>query len=510
MAGAIVDLSTQKPPRGLTVEVCVIGSGAAGGTAARVLAEAGHEVAVLEEGADFTGDDYTQRDAEMYDQLYMDRGGRASEDLSVTVLQGRVLGGGPEINACDVVPIPAAVLHHWQKRHGLSSFTEEALAPHLAGALEDLSARPIPDHMVNRANDLLRQGAASLKLRGEVMDHNRVGCAKLGTCFLGCPVGAKRTPRTVAIPKAIAAGARFFVRARAVKIEQAGAELKTIRVRTLDAQGHHETGSFTLQARVVVVAANAIATPQLLLRSGIGNEHVGRHLMLQPQLPVLAHFVEKVNGFEGIPQSYAITEHEVYDHPEHGLWGFRVEGVFGTPGIVATMLPFDGQAGKSIMTQYPHSAGALLLVPDQPSGTVTLKSSGRPQIDYEQRPDHKERVRHAVRVAAQAYLAAGARRVVVPYKRPLVIRRTTDLALIDRLLLEPATSPLISAHQQGTVRFAPSASDGAADPDGRVYGTRDVYVFDSSGFPSSSSSHTMTPIMTVSRFLSSALAARLG
>ncbi len=56
--------------------------------------------------------------------------------------------------------------------------------------------------------------------------------------------------------------------------------------------------------------------------------------------------------------------------------------------------------------------------------------------------------------------------------------------------------------------MGPWARDGAAEPDGRVYGTRDVYVFDSSGFPSSASSHTMTPILTIARYLSQRLLAR--
>jgi choline dehydrogenase-like flavoprotein len=39
-----------------------------------------------------------------------------------------------------------------------------------------------------------------------------------------------------------------------------------------------------------------------------------------------------------------------------------------------------------------------------------------------------------------------------------------------------------------------------------VYGTRGVYVLDSSGYPTSSSSHTMTPIITTSRYLARKLA----
>ena len=94
MSSPIVDLSKDAPPDAVTTEICVIGSGCGGGTAARLLAEAGHEVLILEEGRDLIGAERTQRDGAMYDQLYMDRGGRASHDLSISVLQGRVLGVG--------------------------------------------------------------------------------------------------------------------------------------------------------------------------------------------------------------------------------------------------------------------------------------------------------------------------------------------------------------------------------------------------------------------------------
>ncbi|MEK6608945.1 MAG: GMC oxidoreductase, partial [Myxococcota bacterium] len=129
-------------------------------------------------------------------------------------------------------------------------------------------------------------------------------------------------------------------------------------------------------------------------------------------------------------------------------------------------------------------------------------------VRYEHRESHRARTRQAIRVAARAYLAAGARRVVVPTVPPLVMRSEKDLARADALAFAPATAPFISAHQQGGVRFAPSAQGGGADPEGRVYGTRGVYVFDSSGYPSSASSHTMAPIIAVSHYLSEHLLAR--
>lgn len=505
LAGAIVDCAAGPPADVVTADVCVVGSGCGGATAARLLAEAGWEVVVLEEGGDYTGERLTGREAAMYDQLYMDRGGRATDDLAISVMQGRVLGGGGVINACDVVPIPDGVLAHWRARHGLTELTEAALRPHAEAALADLSATRIPVERLNRANDLLRRGTLALGLRGEPMLHNRVGCEDLGVCLIGCPADAKRSPRFVAIPAALAAGARFLTRARAVRIRRATAEVKEIEVRTLDARGYREQGAFRVRARVVVVAANAVASAQFLLRSGIGNAHVGRHLSLQPQLPVLAEFPDRVDAFHGIPQAWAVTEYEQHDHPEHGLWGYRIEAIWGTPGIVATLLPFVGREGKAQMSRYAWGSGVLLLVPDAPSGRVTLHDDGRPCITYEHREDHKARLRDAIKAAARIWLAAGASRVFVPTLPPLTFTSEADLAHVDTLGFAPATAPFISAHQQGTVRFAPNEADGAAAPDGQVYGARGVYVFDSSGFPTSASSHTMAPILTMSRYLTTRL-----
>ena len=507
MTDGIIDLSAGPPPDTGIVDYLVVGSGSGGATAARLLAEAGKDVVVLEEGGDFRGAKLTQRDGEMYDQLYMDRGGRSTVDLSISVLQGRVLGGGGVINASDVVPIGDRVLDLWARRFALSDFTPANLTPHREAALVDLRANAIDESQLNLNNRLLREGAHKRSLTVEVMHHNRVGCAGLGTCLIGCPLDAKQSPRIVSIPLAVQKGARFFVRARAVRIDDATSEVKRVTVRALDARGYREQGEHVLKARHVIVAANPVGTVQLLLRSGIGNAHVGRHLSLQPQLPVVARFKDDVVGFRGIPQAVAVTSGETFDD-EKGIWGHRIEAIMGTPGIVSTMLPFVGPRLKEAMTAYRRYAAALLLMPDEPSGAVTISSSGRPLIDYAHEENHKARARAAIKMAALCYLEAGAEAVEVPLADPLTITKESDLARVDALAFAPCTAPWISAHQQGGVRFSPSEKDGAASPDGRVYGARDVFVFDSSGFPTSSSTHTMAPIIATSRFLTSQLLAR--
>ena len=505
MSGAIIDCA-KASPGDLTVEVAIVGSGCGGATAAWELAAAGKDVVVLEEGGDYTGPKLTQRDGQMYDQLYMDRGGRASAvDPAIAVMHGRVLGGGGVINASDVVPLSDAVLRHWQKKYGLTELSPETLAPFRERALKDLSANMPEEGQLNANNTLLRKGAQALGWKGEVMRHNRLGCAGIGTCLIGCPLDRKRNPRFVAIPAAVEAGARFLTLARVVRIDDPTKELKTLQVHRLDEKGYHEGEAFTVKAKVVIVAASAISSPQLFLRSGVGNAHVGQHLSLQPQLPIVATFAEDVRFFRGIPQAYAVTEFEQLEHAEHGWWGFRIEAVAGTPGIVGSLLPEIGTAGFALMQSYPKLAASLLLLPDEPRGAVRVEPSGRLRIDYEIDDEQRARFRQAVKAAARCYFAAGATSVIVPSVPPLRMTSEADLAKIDTEPLRRSSVPYLSAHQQGSMRMAPSERDGATNPDGLVYGTRGVYVFDSSPFPSSASSHTMTPIITVSRYLATKL-----
>jgi hypothetical protein len=73
----------------IRADVCVIGTGAGGAVAAARLAEAGHQVVILEEGGHWRGDDFTEDEATMTARLYADAGARATDDLAIPILQGR-------------------------------------------------------------------------------------------------------------------------------------------------------------------------------------------------------------------------------------------------------------------------------------------------------------------------------------------------------------------------------------------------------------------------------------
>ena len=118
----------------IEVDYIVVGSGAGGGVAAAVLAEAGARVAVLEEGGHYTRADFNMQEAWVYPALYQEHGNRATDDLAIMILQGRNVGGGTTVNWTSSFRTPEATLRLWADRHGVRDLDAAVLAPHFAAA----------------------------------------------------------------------------------------------------------------------------------------------------------------------------------------------------------------------------------------------------------------------------------------------------------------------------------------------------------------------------------------
>ncbi|MCK6530797.1 GMC family oxidoreductase [Myxococcota bacterium] len=475
-------------------DVCVVGSGAGGGVAACLLAEAGRDVLVLEEGAHVPRERMTQREEQMYPLLYRDGGNQMTADGGVSVLQGRVVGGSTVVNMADVVPIPDAVLAHWRTRFGVDRWSPERVRAAGEAVSATLGAHRIPDADVNRNHQVLLEGARRLGLGGGVFVHNRVGCVGSGFCLIGCAYDAKRSVALTWIPRALATS-RCLVQAdaRVERLEWEGDRVRAAVGSVIRGSDNRTLAPFRVEADEFVLAAGAIHSPLLLSASGLGGPRVGRDLSLQPQVPVAALFRGEVAMFRGIPQSAYVDAAETITE-EGGLGGFRIEGVSATPGMAATVVPLPGQEIHRFMKRFRDVAACLCLVPDRPAGTVTAGRGGRPRIEYPLTESVRAGLKEAARTAARIYLAAGAEAVMLPFDgRP--VHRGEDLLALDHMEVRPAGTPLISAHPQGTCRMGPDPATSVVGLDLRVHGVANLRVADASVFPTSASSHTMLPAM---------------
>src|SRR5688572_32379062 len=96
------------------VDVCVIGSGAAGAVLATKLAKAGKSVVLLERGGYYDGESMNQREADMIPLLWKNAGANFTSNLRIAIAQGSCLGGSTVINDAVCFQIPDLVVKQWQ------------------------------------------------------------------------------------------------------------------------------------------------------------------------------------------------------------------------------------------------------------------------------------------------------------------------------------------------------------------------------------------------------------
>ena len=103
----------------------VIGSGAGGATAARVLSAAGCSVIVLEEGPSLAPDQRSRALLPAMDEAVRDMATIATSGRTpIPLLMGRCVGGSTAVNSGIIWRMPEDVQHDLRTRHGLGELVE--------------------------------------------------------------------------------------------------------------------------------------------------------------------------------------------------------------------------------------------------------------------------------------------------------------------------------------------------------------------------------------------------
>ena len=490
----------------LDCDVCVVGSGAGGGTAAGVLAGAGLDVIVLEAGAYHDDADFDGAELPGYGR-YLGNASTATHDHAVGILAGACLGGGTVVNYTTSFRLPDEVRGEWA-RHGVAAFTSEAFT----SSLDAVSARLGVNTDHNRPSHreaIFHRGLARLGWHEDTMPRNVLGCdqgVSCGYCPYGCRLGAKQSTVKTWLADAHAAGTRILVgtHAERVVVEQGAAR----GVIAHTAAGHQ----VHVSARAVVVACGSIHTPVLLRRSGVGTAAVGRHLRLHPVAATLAVFDEEVRPWEGTMQAIYSDEHRDLDEG----YGLKYETTSEHPTFFAAFMPWRGAAGHAeLMDRMRCEVGIGALLRDRGEGRVHVDRGGRPIVRYRLSEYDARHLRVGIEGTARILEAAGARRIVLGHSRLIDYEpgRRGSLREFSRAVDEAGLGPgrvnLYSFHQMGTARMGGSPDDSACDPDGQVWGVRNAVVCDASTFPTASGVNPMVTIEAIAHMNASALAARL-
>jgi len=508
---SVTDGAAQTADLALSADVCVIGTGAGGAVTAATLAEAGHDVLMLEEGGYYTSDDFTARERDAT-KLYQEGMQRTTADLGITILQGRAVGGTTVVNWTTSFRTPEDVVAHWKEKHHVGGFAYADLVPHWDWIERRLGIAKVDVDAMNPNNRTLYDGCKALEWQVDTLRRNVHKCVQLGMCSLGCPMNAKRSMLVTLVPDAIDAGARLVFRARADRFETAGGEVGLLRGTLLDASGRTPTGkTFTVKAKRFVVSGGAINSPALLLRSGIDDGgRMGRRTFLHPVIGSGGLYSEPIRSYTGAPQS-AASHHFAHRDDEVG---FFLEVAPWYPVTTGTALAGFGKEHFDGMKKLENLALHLAIAidgfhDDVDGGTVSLRPSGMPLLTYPI-PDRLWRAfRFAQKRLAEVQFASGAKTVLTLHDPPLALASVRDLDRVDSRPYEVGRLPVFTAHQMGGCAMGDDAQTSIVrSEDLRHHTLTNLHVIDGSVFPTSLGVNPQESIYGLSRLMATRLAQR--
>jgi choline dehydrogenase-like flavoprotein len=475
--------------RSSAADVVVIGSGAGGAIAAKVLAEGGLDVVVLEEGRQFTSVDFQTRSTfDRLRALYRDSGSVVALGRPPVLLPvGRGVGGTTLVNSGTCFRTPPQVVKRWREDWGipLEDF------PELLDEVERiLQVAPQPIDVLGRNGLLAIAGARNLGWEAQPLQRNAPGCAGSCQCAVGCPRNAKNGVHLNALPDACAAGARIVTEARVERVIVTRGRAEGVLVRRPGGS------AFVLRASLVIVAAGATETPPLLRRSGLGRHPgLGRGLAVHPATTVAGRFSEPVDASRGVLQSVGI---ERFHHE-----GILIEATTGPVGLNTFHLPGLGRQLRDELANRDHLAFLGAMIADEPSGRVLGRRRSVPTYQLAE-PDGAK-LRKALLEMGRVLFAAGAEEVLTGLSRNPRARSVDELAEI--VTSTPTAALRVAAfHPTGSARMGADDQRSPVDITGQLRGAQGVYVVDASVIPSCPEVNPQLSIMAIALAIARPLA----
>jgi hypothetical protein len=274
------------------------------------------------------------------------------------------------------------------------------------------------------------------------------------------------------------------------------------------------THRLNVTARAVVLAAGALHTPAILLRSGLGGPAVGRFLTLHPVTAVWARFEERIDPWTGTLQARYSDQFADLDGAGYG---FKLETAPVHPVFPAAFFGWeDGASFKRDVLGLGHIDVGGILLRDKSYGRVVLRRDGTPVWKYVISHSDQVHVREGVKRASEVYAAAGAVEILASTTRPVRWRpggpEGVDgfLADVDAIGYGSNQTAYFTFHQMGSARMGVDPARSVVGAANQVHGIADLYVMDSSCFPTASGVNPMLTIAAIAHRGATRLAERLG
>ena len=470
-------------------DVLIVGSGAGGSPTAALLAEAGLDVLVVEEGDLVRQGEVIPFSLEQMGRQYRAGGVTAAVGRpALAYAEGCCAGGGSEINSGLYRRPPEEVLDRWRTAYRLDDLDTGELYAICEEVESELTVQPLTRPPIP-PSELLRRGAEHLGWKhGEIPRW----MAYAGADGHG---PRRRSMTETYLPRATSAGAVLAVGHR---VDRLVVDRRATGAVATAAMVTDRDGTTTeVRCADVIVCAGAIQTPALLQRSGLGRRRDAL-LAAHPTVKLAARFDADVNVADEVPV------HQVTEFAPELSFG----GSASNPGLVALALSDNWSRFGAAVEAWQQMAVYYAAIASEGRGRVVAVPGWRdPIVTYRLTPRDSALLGRGLARLALVLLEAGATAVYPSYRGAPIVRGRRDLAVLQGTFTASRAS-LMTVHLCSTVPMGGDQRRSATDSNGRVIGSSNVFVNDASLLPDAPGVNPQGSVMAVAirnarRFLDS-------
>ncbi|EAW37411.1 GMC family oxidoreductase [Lyngbya sp. PCC 8106] len=472
------------PKSPLTCEIAVIGSGPGGAITACLLAEAGRDVLLIEEGSYFSLESCRAFSQVELEQKYRNGGLTAAFGKpKIQYVEGRCVGGGSEINSGLYHRTPPEILEKWQTEFAVESLTEAELLPHFEACEQAVTVCKLPGKPP-LASLKLHQGAVSLGWQS--LEVPRWFRYQEQTDSAVTPKGTRQSMTQTFIPRAIDAGCKLLTNTRINSIKQQGNQwlIKGEYIPDLQSQQ-----TVKIQAKTLFICCGAIQTPALLRRSGI-TKNIGNSLQMHSTVKVIAQFNETVNS-----KDMGVPVHQVKEFSPRFSFGCSIS----SPPYLAVGMTDHPQYKHEVDQNWQKMAIYYAMITGSGQGSVRCLPGFRdPLVRYHLTQQDLKDLSEALQKLSQLLFEAGAKILYPSISNFPRLTQPDDLKQIPDLLPKSQTN-LMTVHVMSSCPMGENLEKCAANSFGKVHGFDNLYISDASLLCTAPGVNPQGSIMAIAR-----------
>ena len=505
MSGRIFEFSDMQHSQAVETDVCVIGSGCGGATVAKRLVDFGHDVVILERGGYYPTRSFDQDELNMNAKLSDNRSLKTASDGATVLLSGHNVGGASVHYWADSYRTPTDRLELWRDRYGVRGHGLGDLQPAWDEIEQALHIHPAEDQYFNRMNELVRDGSAKLQWSGSRVPQARHNCQKSGHCMQGCVFEAKKSQLVTHIPQAIAGGARIYADVRADQLSISNGSVSSLQATVMDRPSARPSArQLTVQAKAFVVAAGGYNSAAFLMRNGLQSQlpQLGRSFGFNPSPMVHGLYREDIVLWRNIPAAYGVDHFRLARYSADGGYlegGYLLMPNQLQPGLLAASIPLLGDEHARWMRAMRRIGSTIGWIDDHPDelGHIALNDDGTSKVIYPYGPTTQSMLRDLIKKQVLLHRACGAAEILVAGGGAMRFRSEADLKAIDSIDVRAGGLLMGSPHPSGGCAMGPGPVNSVVDSTHRVHGLANLFVSDSSVFPTAVS---VDPSLTIMGF----------